>query len=159
MPDDNKTVKKKAPTLYAIIVVKLLKGLLFASLALVAFHIADRGDLPKTYRDVLQELRVNPERRFWADLAVKVGKLTETRIRWAAAGTVVYSLFSLVEGIGLIFRVPWIGWMTIIESAFFVPIEVFELEHRFRTTVAVVLVLNIFIVWYLFQNRARLFTH
>ena len=32
--------------------------------------------------------------------------------------------FSLVEGFGLIFRVPWAGWLAIGESAFFIPIEV-----------------------------------
>jgi uncharacterized membrane protein (DUF2068 family) len=158
MTDDKKTEKKKAPTLYVIIIVKLLKGLLFLGLALVAFRIADR-DLPATYKQVLQELRVNPERRFWSELAVKVGGLTAARVRWAAAGTLVYSLFSLVEGTGLIFRIPWIGWMTIIESAFFVPLEISELQRHFRKSVAVVLVLNVFIVWYLYQNRARLFKH
>jgi len=37
--------------------------------------------------------------------------------------TLVYSLFSLVEGIGLI-SVSWAGWLAIGESAFFIPIEI-----------------------------------
>ena len=45
------------------------------------------------------------------------------------------------------------------ESAFFIPIEVFELVHRPSWMVASILALNIFMVWYLFANRERLFRH
>jgi uncharacterized membrane protein (DUF2068 family) len=57
------------------------------------------------------------------------------------------------------FRVSWAGWLAIGESAFFIPIEVFELVHHPSWTVAGILGLNIFIVWYLFANRQRLFRH
>jgi uncharacterized membrane protein (DUF2068 family) len=82
-------------------------------------------------------------------------------VRWWATGTLLYSLFSLVEGIGLMFRAPWAGWLAIGESAFFIPIEVRELVHRphFSWVVFSVLVINVIIVWYLLQNRKRLFHH
>jgi uncharacterized membrane protein (DUF2068 family) len=167
MGTDTDLVKKRAPTLYAIIAIKLLKGLLFVTLAIVAYTLSD-NDLPADYRNLLQHLRLNPERRFWADLAVQIGHLTKANVLWAAAGTLVYSLFSLVEGVGLMFRISWAGWMAIGESAFFIPIEIYDLVHRtvpdrprpgHALTVVVILALNIFIVWYLFQNRHRLFRH
>jgi uncharacterized membrane protein (DUF2068 family) len=159
-------VKKRAPTLYFIIALKLLKGLLFVSLAAVAYTLSD-NDLPAEYRNLLQLLRFNPERRFWADLALQVGQLTERNVLWTAAGTLIYSLFSLVEGIGLIFRVSWAGWLAIGESAFFIPIEIYELVRQTApgrrsghpTLVMVILAINILIVWYLLQNRHRLFRH
>jgi uncharacterized membrane protein (DUF2068 family) len=93
-------------------------------------------------------------------------------VRLVATGTLLYSLFALVEGVGLMFRVPWAGWLTIGESAFFIPIEIFELvrHHRavelglpthpgFYWKISLILALNVFIVWYLFQNRDRLFKH
>jgi len=164
---ETELVKKRAPTLYAIIAIKLLKGLLFVTLAIVAYTLSD-NDLPSEYKNLLQHLRFNPERKFWADLAVQIGQLTEAKVLWAAAGTLVYSLFSLVEGVGLMFRVSWAGWMAIGESAFFIPIEIYELVHRtvpdrprpgHTATVLVILGLNILIVWYLFANRQRLFRH
>jgi uncharacterized membrane protein (DUF2068 family) len=66
------------------------------------------------------------------------------------------------------FRVSWAGWMAIGESAFFIPIEIYELVHRaiperprpgHTVTVLIILGLNVLIVWYLFQNRHRLFRH
>ncbi len=155
---DPQIVKKRAPTLYAIIAMKLLKGLLFVSLAFIAYTLSD-NDLPFEYRRLLHFLRVNPESKFFADLALQVGKLSENRVLEVAAGTFLYSLFSLVEGVGLIFRVGWAGWLAIGESSFFIPIEVYELVHRFSKTVAVILILNVIIVWYLLKNRQRLFHH
>ena len=167
MGTDGELIKKRAPTLYAIIAIKLLKGLLFVTLAILAYTLSD-NDLPAEYRHLLTHLRVNPERRFWVDLAVQVGQLSEANVLWAAAGTLVYSLFSLVEGVGLMFRVSWAGWLAIGESAFFIPIEIYDLVQQaapdrarpgHTVTVLVILGLNILIVWYLLQNRHRLFRH
>jgi uncharacterized membrane protein (DUF2068 family) len=152
-------IKKRAPTLYVIIGIKLLKGVLFVTLAITAWALSD-NDLPFELHRVLHFLRLNPERRFWADLAVSIGKLTEANLLWTAAGTLVYSLFSWVEGIGLMFRISWAGWLSIGESAFFIPIEIYELVHkRFSWLVFGILALNVMIVWYLYQNRERLFKH
>jgi uncharacterized membrane protein (DUF2068 family) len=150
--------KKRAPTLYVIIVIKLVKGLVFLSLAWAAYALSDKN-LPAEYRRALHLLRLNPERKFWADLAVRVGALNEAKVLLAAAGTLIYSLFSLIEGVGLCFRIPWAGYLAIAESAFFIPIEIYELVHAFSWAIVVILGLNILIVWYLFQNRARLFRH
>ena len=86
----------------------------------------------------------------------------------------LYSLFLLVGGTGLAFRAKWAVWLAIGESAFFIPIEIFELIRRHspegeahahalfthpKTGIAIVLSVNVLIVWYLFQNRRRLFRH
>jgi uncharacterized membrane protein (DUF2068 family) len=167
MGTDAELVKKRAPTLYVIIGIKLLKGLFFVTLAIVMYTLSD-NDLPAEYKDLLHHLRLNPERKFWIDLAAQIGHLTEAKVLWAAAGTLVYSLFSLVEGVGLMFRISWAGWMAIGESAFFIPIEIYDLVHRtvperphqgHTVTVLIILAINILIVWYLLQNRHRLFRH
>jgi uncharacterized membrane protein (DUF2068 family) len=158
MADDIQPVRKRAPTLYAIIAIKLLKGSLFVFLAIVAYTLSD-NDLPAEFQHLLHFLRLNPERKFFADLGLQIGKLTEANVLWVAAATLVYSLFSLVEGVGLIARVSWACWMAIGESAFFIPIEVYELIRKPSWTVLVILGINIVIVWYLSRNRNRLFHH
>src|SRR6516164_492060 len=150
--------KSRAPTLYAIIAIKLIKGALFLSMAIVAYTLSD-NDLPQEYRSLLHYLRVNPEKKFFSELAVKIGTITEANVLWVAAGTAVYSLFSLIEGTGLMFRVPWAGWMAIGESAFFIPIEVRELVRHPHWYVLGVLAFNVLIVWYLYANRTWLFRH
>ncbi len=151
-------IKKRAPTLYAIIIIKLGKGLLLLALALGVYSLAD-NDLPKDYHSFLQWIHLDPERKFFLDLGNKISHITPENILWVATGTAFYSLFSLTEGMGLLFRVSWAGWMAIVESIFFIPIEVYELLKGFSTPVFIILVINIAIVWYLLQNRHRLFRH
>jgi uncharacterized membrane protein (DUF2068 family) len=167
MGTQTELLKKRAPTLYAIIAIKLLKGLLFVALAIIIYSLSD-NDLPSELKRVLHVLRFNPERKFWSDLALQLGEISEKKRLLAAAGTLVYSLFSLVEAAGLMFRIKWIGWMTILESMFFIPIEVFELLHgpppesnrnAHPILVVAILAFNIVIVWYLLKNRERLFRH
>lgn len=154
-----KAVKKRAPALYAIIAMKLLKAALFIALAMVAYALSD-NDLPYEYQRLLHFLGLNADRRFFAHLGTQIGKLTEGKVLWAAAWTLAYSLFSLVEGIGLMFRVSWAGWLAIGESAFFIPVEICDLlYHRFSITVVIIMVINVAIVWYLLRNRQRLFHH
>lgn len=150
--------KGRAPTLYAIIAIKLVKGVLLLLLALGVYSLSD-NNLPEEFRSLLRFFHLDPEQKFFADLATRIGRITPANIYWVATGTAFYSLFSLVEGVGLIFRVRWAGWMAIGESAFFIPIEVYELIKGFSFKVFVILVVNVVIVWYLLQNRHRLFRH
>lgn len=157
-----KPAKKKAPTLYAIIVSKLLKGISFACVAMFLYAKSD-NDLSAEYKDMFEKvnqtpfIHLNPEKKFWVDVSKNVDALTEKEIVHAAIGTFIYSLFALVEAGGLMFRWPWAGWLSIGESAFFIPIEVAEMLKNFHPIILLIMAFNIFIVWYLFQNRERLF--
>ena len=108
---------------------------------------------------MLTWLHLDPEKQFFADLTEKIAAVSSVRMLWLAGGTVFYSLFSLVEGGGLLLRAKWAGWLAIGESAFFIPIEIRELLHRPSIGILLILALNICIVWYLYANRHRLFHH
>jgi uncharacterized membrane protein (DUF2068 family) len=158
---------KRAPTLYIIIVFKLIKGVLFFALAMAMLWESSH-DLSREYRAFLNgpfvqtlfaHLKIHPENRFFTHLAEQVGDLTQAKVRWAAVGTLVWSLFPLVEGIGLVYRVGWAGWLAIGESAFFVPIELYELARKFSWYLTGVMIVNVFIVFYLYRYRAVLFHH
>jgi uncharacterized membrane protein (DUF2068 family) len=162
---------KRAPTLYFIIATKLVKGTLALLLAFGLYRLRDQPP-SDVFDHALRMIHLDPENRFLSDIGDKLDQITPSNVRWFATGTFLYSLFALVEGVGLMFRVPWAGWLTIGESAFFIPIEVYELvrHHRmvarglpthpgFSWKVSLILALNVFIVWYLFQNRQRLFRH
>jgi uncharacterized membrane protein (DUF2068 family) len=151
-------IKKRAPALYFIIAIKLLKGLLLLSVALGVYSLSD-NNLPEEFRNLLQFLHLDPEKQFFSTLANKLSTITPTNLVWLARGTFIYSLFSLVEGTGLIFRASWAGWLAIGESAFFIPIEVADMMHKCSWIIVTILVLNIFIVWYLLANRHRLYKH
>lgn len=152
--------KPRAPTLYVIVFIKLLKGV---SLLLLAFELYKLvgSDLSDQFDHLLQWIHIDPEKEIFSNFGDRLDAITPANLRWVASGTVLYSLFSLVEGIGLMFRVSWAGWLAIGESAFFIPIEIYKLsgQQRFSLTIFIILLLNIFIVLYLYRNRERLFHH
>ncbi|HEY2329266.1 MAG TPA: DUF2127 domain-containing protein [Verrucomicrobiae bacterium] len=163
---------KRLPTLYFIVGFKLLKGSAALLLALGAYSLTD-NNLPDEFRRLLEFLHLDPEKKFFLDLADRVAEITPHNLEWLAAGSVVYALFMLLQAGGLFFRVSWIVWLVIAESAFFVPIEIFELVRRHapnlenhphffahpKISVAIVLAVNVAIVWYLFRNRDRIIRH
>jgi uncharacterized membrane protein (DUF2068 family) len=164
--------KKPAPTLYFIIAVKLIKGVALILLALGVLSVANK-DLPDMFNQFLQWVHLDPERSFFTAIADWLNTVTPTNMRAVALGMFLCGLFLLVEGLGLAFRAKWAIWLAIGESAFFIPIEVFELVRRRSESagsirpmlahpkigLAIVLALNVLIVWYLFKNRQRLFRH
>ena len=167
-------LKKRAVTLYAIIIFKLFKALLCVALAVAIHHEAHKNMSEDwdhfLHRPVImslfEDLRINPESKFFTGLAESIGKLTAVNVHRAALGALLLSLFPLVEGIGLLCRAPWAGWLAIGESAFFIPIEFYEMmsyelvkPRIFPWSIFVVTVINIIIVWYLYDNREVQFHH
>ena len=165
---------KRAPTLYLIIAGKLIKGALSLLLALGVYKMTGAG-LSDLFDRFVHWVHLDPENRFLSDIGDRLELVTPANVRWMVTGSFFYSLFALVEGVGLMFRVPWAGWLAIGESAFFIPIEIFELVRHHRSEMlnpsrsellshpqvglSIVLALNVFIVWYLYANRKRLFRH
>lgn len=160
MPDEQPAapIKQRAPTLYGIIFIKLGKGVLLLLLALGVYGLADQ-DLPVEFRKLIEFIHFDPESEFFSALEAKINTITPTNVFWVATGTFLYSLLSLVEGVGLIFRISWAGWLVIGEAAFFIPLEVYKLLFSFSWAVFIILLINIGIVWYLLENRHRLFRH
>lgn len=165
---------KHAPTLYFIAGFKIFKGLLLVAVAVWFFVVAGR-DLPEMFDRFLRFVDLDPEKRFFANIGDWLDTVTPRNVQAVASVTMLYGLFLLVGGSGLAARARWAIWLAIGESAFFIPIEIFELVrrrlpnmpdqprpelfHHPKIGLLIVLALNILIVWYLLANRKRLFRH
>ncbi len=150
--------KNRVFGLYAIIAFKLLKGLLLLSLALGAYSLVD-DDLPEQFARLLHVVRIDPEKQFFEELSGRLALVTPSTVGWIATGTLLYSLFSLVEAGGLLYRATWAGWLAIGESAFFIPIEIHHLMRGYSPLVLGILVMDALILVYLYRNRNRLLLH
>jgi len=158
---------KRAPTLYAIIFFKLIKGVLFLAFG-VALYCQATHNLPEEWGNLLKQplvehvferLRIHPENKFFQHIAEQIDNVTANQVRVWALGIMLFSLFPLVEGFGMLHRSGWAGWLAIGESAFFVPIEMYELAKRFSLYMLLVMIVNTLIVWYLYAYRQTLFHH
>jgi uncharacterized membrane protein (DUF2068 family) len=162
MAAESKSTTKRAPTLYFIAAIKLIKGVALLLLALGVFTLANK-DLSDLFEQFLRWVHLDPERTFFTRIGDWLDTITPTNVREVASGTFLCGLFLVIEGIGLSFRAKWAIWLAIGESAFFIPIEIFELlprpntPHHFSPGLMIVLILNVAVVWYLYRNRRRLF--
>lgn len=150
--------KKRAAGLYTIIALKLGKGLLLAALALGLFSLMD-DDLPRDFDRFVRAFKLNPEWQFCIDLGKQLRSITPANLGWLSGGALLYSLLLFVESAGLLVRGYWAVWLAIGETAFFIPIEIFDLVRHPTGVVEVILAINLFIVVYLVRNRDRLFHH
>ena len=169
--DTSEPKPKRAPTLYVIAGVKIGKGLLLVLAALGIFALAGKN-LDNAFDNFLRLIHLDPERKIFFNIGEWLNTITPANVKEIASGTMLFGLFLLTCGVGLAFRAKWAIWVAIGESACFIPLEFYELlrrhlpetdAHRMfahpRLALTALLVVNIFIVWYLFKNRARLFRH
>ena len=180
MPDEQKILMveekpKPAPTLYFIVAIKLTKGIALLLTAAGIFSLAGK-DLSDEFDQFIRWIHLDPEHRFFTNIGDWLDTITAANVRAVALGTLLYGLFLLVGGTGLAFRAKWAIWLAIGESAFFIPVEIFELVRRRlpnlpdqpprtelishpKLGLLIVLAINVLIVWYLLKNRQRLFRH
>lgn len=149
---------KRAPGLYTIIAVKLGKSLLLLGLTVGIYSLIDE-DLGDELERFLRFIRVDPEHAFFTHLGERLQSITPAKLSWFASGTLLYGLFLMVESVGLSLRAFWAAWLAIGETAFFIPIEIYDLLGGFSPTVLIILIVNVAMVWYLLRNRNRLFEH
>jgi uncharacterized membrane protein (DUF2068 family) len=72
-----------------------------------------------------------------------------------AAGTALYALLFATEGMGLWLAKPWAEYMTLITTAGFIPLELYELVKKASFPKSVMLALNVGIVLYLVRYLRR----
>src|ERR1700722_9269392 len=159
----------KAPTLYFIVAIKVILLLLVA----IGVYALAGKNLPDLLDRFLRFVHLDPEGRFFAALGDQLSTITPANVKKAALVPFLYGLFLLVGGTGLALRAKWAIWLAIGESAFFIPIEIFELIRKHipnpemhqpmfphpKLALSIVLAINVLIVWYLYRNRFRLFRH
>jgi len=133
---------------------KLLKALLLLAGALGALSLA-HGDAADVLERVTTELHIDPEGRHVGRIVQKILSLDERHLRAFSAGMIVYACVFVVEGVGLILKKVWAEWFTVIVTASFVPLEVYEIARRPGAIRIGALAVNLAIVGYLVARLRR----
>jgi uncharacterized membrane protein (DUF2068 family) len=85
----------------------------------------------------------------------KVSGVSPRKLEALSLGTLLYGGLFATEGVGLLLRKRWAEYLTVVSTALLLPLEVYELFHRFRWPKLIVLVLNVVIVLYLMLQLRR----
>ena len=135
---------------------KLFKALvLLASLATV-FNLVRQDDPAHTVISWALMFHVDRDNRYLSVGLAALLHLNPKQLALLTLGTVLYVILFSVEGVGLWGAKLWAEYLTIIATAGFVPVELYEVIKNNSSPKMVTLVLNIAIVAYLvIQVRRR----
>jgi uncharacterized membrane protein (DUF2068 family) len=139
--------------LLIIAIFKLFKGVLLLIVGIGALSLIHK-DVAETAAHWADLFRVDPDNRHLHTLLLKLNVVDARRLEEISAGTFFYSALLVTEGTGLLLRKRWAEYFTIIVTASFIPMEIYELVRRLTFTRVLLLGINIAIVWYL-VNRLR----
>lgn len=134
-----------------IAIFKLFKAALLIAVGIGAFrlmHMDDQDAVDQT-TEWINALRVDPDNRYIHALVEKIVAIDDRRLEEIGFGTFFYAALLTTEGIGLAMRKRWAEYLTIVVTASFVPIEIYEIFHHFRIVKLIVFALNVTMVTYL----------
>jgi len=128
---------------------KLFKALvLLASLAIL-FNLIRQDDQAGAIITWALTLHVDPANHYVRSVLAALLRLNPQQFAVLTVGTVLYAVLFFVEGIGLWFEQVWAEYLTIVATASFIPIELYEIITSISSPKTVTLALNIAIVAYL----------
>lgn len=96
---------------------------------------------------MVEHMHLNPASHYPEVFISWLSNLDDTRLMWISVGAVAYACLRLIEAYGLFFGRAWAEVLAAISSSVYIPFEVMDLHHRATWHGAILLVVNIVIVF------------
>ncbi len=138
----------------AIGILRLLKAGLLAALG-VAGLVDMPEDVARVAERAITWMGVRPGHEVVQHALGRLASMEPRTMHRLGVASFCYAAVFLVEGIGLVLRKTWAEWLTVVVTASFIPIEVYELARRGGVGKAITLALNVAIAAYLAWRRIR----
>ena len=148
------TRESKSRGLLLIAAFKLLKGLALIAVGIGALRLLHK-DVASVVEHWVNAFRVDPHNHYIHWLLEKLSIVDDKKLRELSVGTFIYAAVFLTEGTGLAFRKRWAEYFTIITTASFLPLELYELVRHATFPKGIALLINIMVVVYLVQELRR----
>ncbi|MFN2464695.1 MAG: DUF2127 domain-containing protein [Candidatus Dormibacteria bacterium] len=152
-------IEHRGFVLWYLIVERGLKGLLLLVVALYVGVHARTGLNAVGNRFVEQfslDSGSNVLRRAIFELILRFAGMSHSHLVALAAGSFLYGVIEASEAVGLLLRRRWAEYLVVLATAFFIPLEAYEVVHHVTPLKLVTLVINIVVVVYLVRKK-RLF--
>jgi len=147
-------VKKKAKRnsrdigILLIAIFKLFKAALLLAVGIGLLSLLHK-DVASALMNFLSVLHVDHNNHYIHGLVMKLGLASDHQLEAISAGSFFYAALLGTEGIGLLLKKHWAEYLTIIATASFIPLEIYEIVQHVRIGRIIILVINIAVVVYL----------
>lgn len=119
---------------------------LVTGLGLLAFI---HRDLHAAAAEIVRHLHLNPARHYPGIFLDAAARVTDAQLWLLALSAGIYSVVRFIEAFGLWHRKIWAEWFGALSGGIYIPMELFEVVHRFSPVRLGVLAVNLAIVAYL----------
>ena len=134
--------------LKVIAVGKLIKVIALVSVGIAALTAA-HGNPPALLVDAANAAGVDPNSRHMHAALEKIAGIDAKKLDEIGFGSFVYAALFAVEGIGLWMQKRWAEYLTIVITASFIPLELYEIVKHFSPVKVGTLILNVAVLVYL----------
>lgn len=127
---------------------KLVWGciLLLAGLAIIFFRAKS---ITEPVQFVVHEFNIDVRGRFWNYLIGLIPSVNLKQLTQLSFFVMAYAAITLIEAWGVWYQKLWVEIFLLLETAAFLPWEIFELTKKFSPTKFGLLLINALIVYYL----------
>ena len=129
---------------------KVGQALLFIAIGVGALRLLHK-DLADVLTTLIDHLRFNSEPKLVNFILEKSANVDDNMLRRISEVFFIYAGLSLVEGIGLYLERVWAEYVTLIITASFLPLELFEVVRRLTWVRAGLLMINTMVLLYLLK--------
>ena len=140
--------------LRTIAYLKWIKGALLIILAIGSLKLLHH-DISDVIENLADKLPIDPNSPYLDALFTKARHLNDRKLEILSGLTFLYGALFLTEGTGLYLEKRWAETLTIIATASFVPLEIYELVKGMSVAKWITLVVNVAIAIYLIINLRR----
>jgi uncharacterized membrane protein (DUF2068 family) len=128
--------------------VKIFYGLLLLGVGVGAFNLVGKNLATELWR-LTERWNIDFHNHYIQMLYRQANEMDGNKLIFFTAITFGYAALFFVEGIGLILGKYWAQWVVIIDTASFIPSEIYYLVRQFSWFNTFLLIVNIAVVLYL----------
>jgi uncharacterized membrane protein (DUF2068 family) len=139
--------------LRVIALFKLSSSVVLFAVALGAFQLMHTAGVAQLAHWI-NILQADPDEHILLGLLVQLSLVAPRTLQAVSVGTLVYAALLLTEGVGLWLRQRWAEYFTVIVTASFIPLELYEVVRHLSGVNLAVLASNVAIVAYLLTRLA-----
>ena len=108
---------------------KLISSAFSVAAGFGILHYIDRGQGTSLER-IVTHLGLDPQNHIIHTVISKITSIDRVHLLAIEAGTFLYALLHLVEGIGLILERDWAGYLVIVATSSLIPFEIYEISQK-----------------------------
>lgn len=137
-----------------IAISRLIYGLVLLAAGIAIFNLIGK-DLSSGLSDILHRWHIGRHLYYVHWLMQKTATISQTLLWILTVGNFVYAGLAFIEAGGLAFAQRWAYWLVILDTASFIPIEIYQLCEGFNWINLGLLLFYIFSVLYLLAQLIK----